>query len=254
MYKGIKNIGLLVNIRHENKVLIKDQLANIEILKNAFLIIKNDRIVEWGEMKNIENIFLKYNINKIYDANKGCIMPMFVDSHTHLVFAGSRENEFVLKLKGKSYQEIVQTGGGINNTANAIDKISAEKLLEESMQKLNHLIGLGTGGIEIKSGYGLNVKNEIKILQTIAALKKYSPIPIKSTFLGAHTIPIKYKNNPTDYIHLVINKMLPLIAKDNLADYIDVFCDKGFYTPTQTEIICKAALKYGLKPRLHVNQ
>ena len=254
MYKVIKNIGLLVNIRKENKICIKDELANIDSLKNAFLIIKKDRIENWGEMKYFEKISLNYKIDKMIDANKACIMNMFVDSHTHLVFAGSREQEFVLKIKGKSYQEIVQNGGGINNTANAIHKISAEQLLAESIQKLHHLISLGTGGIEIKSGYGLNLKNELKILQTIAALKKISPIPIKSTFLGAHTIPIKYKKNPNEYINLIIDKMLPQIAKDNLADYIDVFCETGFYTPTQTEKICKAALKYGLKPRLHVNQ
>ena len=254
MLKAIINIGLLCNIRRENKVLIKEDLKIMPFLSNAFLLIKNGKIEDWGKMQEFKNIKTNFSISKIIDAQQACIMPCYVDSHTHLVFAESREQEFIMKLQGKSYQEIVANGGGILSSAKSIDKIDSNTLLNESYQKLSQLIRLGTGAIEIKSGYGLTLENELKILRTIQSLKKISPIPIKSTFLGAHAIPLKFKKNPEKYIQLIIQEILPIVAKENLADYMDVFCEKGFYTPEQTERLCVAAIEYGLKIRLHVNQ
>ena len=188
------------------------------------------------------------------DANGAYVLPCWCDSHTHLVFAASREDEFIDKIKGLSYAEIAAKGGGILNSANKLQAMREDELFDLALKRLHEVIQSGTGAIEIKSGYGLNVEAELKMLRVIKRLKQISPITIKATFLGAHAYPLEYKNNHEAYIKLIIDEMLPNIAKENLADFIDVFCEEGFFSAEETKRICEAGLQYGLKPKLHVNQ
>lgn len=245
----IKNIGQLVNIRTENKLLRGKELAGLKCLDNAYMLIEDGVIAEYGAMKP----GLPETQNLV-DASGHFILPCWCDSHTHLVFAASREEEFVDKLKGLSYAEIAAKGGGILNSAKKINKTSESELLRMAQVRLHEVIQMGTGAIEIKSGYGLSVEGELRMLRVIKKLKEISPIPVKATFLGAHTYPLEYKENHQGYIDLIINEMLPLIAKEKLADYIDVFCETGFFSPEETETICKAGMKYNLKPKIHANQ
>ncbi len=188
------------------------------------------------------------------DAAGRFVFPSFCDSHTHIVFAGSREAEFTDKIKGLSYEEIARRGGGILNSAKRLHETSEDELYNQSMVRINEVIGQGTGAIEIKSGYGLNPEDELKMLRVIRRIKNNSPLEVKSTFLGAHAIPAEYKNSREDYISLIINEMIPVVASEELADYIDVFCDKGFFTVEETERILMAGMKYGLVPKLHANE
>ncbi len=181
-------------------------------------------------------------------------MPAWCDSHTHLVFAGSREDEFVDKIKGLTYAEIAAKGGGILNSARKLNDVSEDSLFNDAYERLMKAASLGTANIEIKSGYGLTVESELKMLRVIKKLKERSSLTIKSTFLGAHTYPLEYSSNHQAYIDLIINEMLPVIAKEGLADYIDVFCENGFFNVEETEIICRAGMQYGLKPKIHANQ
>jgi imidazolonepropionase len=247
----ITNIKYLVNAREETKLLRGNELANLPVLENAFLIIQDGKIVDYGLMSDLKQDDLK---QEIYDAKQASVLPSWCDSHTHLVFAAPRENEFIDKINGLSYAEIATKGGGILNSAKKLNETSEDILLEQAQTRLNELIQLGTGAIEIKSGYGLSVEGELKILRVIQQLKKQNTIPIKATFLGAHAVPEIYKENKTAYIDLIIQEMLPKIAKDNLADYIDVFCEHGFFTQKETEQICQAGIEYGLKPKIHANQ
>ena len=196
----------------------------------------------------------KSKIENEIDATDQFILPCWCDSHTHLVFASSREEEFVDKIKGMSYEEIAAKGGGILNSAKKLNAMSEDELFNVSWKRLNEVIKLGTGAIEIKSGYGLSVEGELKMLRVIKRLKEVSPIPIKATFLGAHTYPLEYRENHKGYIDLMINEMLPVITKEKLADYIDVFCENGFFSPEETEKICKAGISQGLKAKIHANQ
>ncbi|MBX2931962.1 MAG: imidazolonepropionase [Chitinophagaceae bacterium] len=248
----ITNIKLLVNIREENKLLRGKELANLSVIENAFLIIEHQKIAAYGAMENL--VHHTETITDVIDATGQIVLPCWCDSHTHLVFATSRENEFIDKIKGKSYAEIAASGGGILNSAKKIALATEEELFDSAWQRLQELIQLGTGAIEIKSGYGLSVDAEIKMLRVIKALKQQAPIPIKATFLGAHTYPLEYKENHQGYIDLIIKQMLPIIAKENLADYIDVFCEDGFFSKEETITICKAGMQYGLKPKIHANQ
>ncbi len=248
----ITNIALLVNTRTENSLLRGKALAELPCIENAFLVIENGLIKDYGSMQSIGNY--QSAISNCIDAQGATILPTWIDSHTHLVFAASRENEFVDKLKGKSYAEIAASGGGILNSAKRIVNATEDELYANANDRLQELIKLGTGAIEIKSGYGLSVDAELKMLRVIKRLKESSPIPIKATFLGAHTYPIEYKENHQGYIDLIINEMLPTIAKENLADYIDVFCEEGFFSKAETIAICKAGMQYGLKPKIHANQ
>lgn len=245
-----KNISLLVNAREHFYLLRGHELANLPVVQKAYLIIEDDVIAEYGKMKNY-----KYNSHKHIKVKEGCgVMPCWCDSHTHLVFAGSRENEFIDKINGLSYAEIAAKGGGILNSAKMLDETSEDKLFNDAWKRLEEVSRLGTAAIEIKSGYGLSVEGELKMLRVIKKLKEKSNLKIKSTFLGAHTFPVEYKNNHETYINIIINEILPVIARENLADYIDVFCETGFFSPGEMEIICKAGKQYGLKPKLHVNQ
>lgn len=246
----ITNIQGLVNVREKNNVLRGKELSVLPCIKDAFLIIEGESIAGYGQMEHLPSS----HDFEVIDANNCFVLPTWCDSHTHLVFAASREEEFVDKLKGKSYAEIAAKGGGILNSAKKLAATAEDILLEQAWNRLKELMSLGTGAIEIKSGYGLTTEAELKMLRVIKRLKEKSPIPVKSTFLGAHTYPEAYKNNHEQYIDKIINEMLPAIAKDNLADYIDVFCEEGFFSPEETERICLAGKKYGLKPKIHANQ
>ena len=248
----ISNIKQLVGVREESKLLKGKGLSALPCLDNAYLIIENGIISDFGLMKEIRNP--KSKIENEIDATGQFILPCWCDSHTHLVFAANREEEFVDKIKGMSYEEIAAKGGGILNSAKKLNSMSEDDLFNVSLKRLNEVINLGTGAIEIKSGYGLSVEGELKMLRVIKRLKEMSPIPIKATFLGAHTYPLEYREDHKGYIDLIINEMLPVIAKEKLADYIDVFCENGFFSPEETETICKAGMRHGLKAKIHANQ
>jgi imidazolonepropionase len=253
----ITNIKQLVGARKTNKptshrVLRGKELAELPIIENAYLVIEAGSIAEYGAMNSIQNSTLKIQ-NKI-DVSGQMVLPCWCDSHTHLVFASSREEEFVDKIKGMSYAEIAARGGGILNSARKLNDTSEDQLFSNAWKRLEEVSKLGTGAIEIKSGYGLTIEGELKMLRVIKKLKERSALSIKATFLGAHTYPLEYKEDHQGYIDCIINQMLPVIAKEKLADYIDVFCETGFFSPEETETICTAGMRYGLKPKLHANQ
>jgi imidazolonepropionase len=247
----ITNIKELVGILPNNILLLSGKEMNeLSILKNAFIEVKEDKIQSFGSMKDLK---LTESQN-VFDANGGSVLPSWNDSHTHLVFANSREKEFIDKINGLSYEQIAKKGGGILNSAIHLEKISEEILFENSKQRLENIIKLGTGAIEIKSGYGLSIDGELKILRTIKRLKETFDIEIKSTFLGAHALPKIYKNNRKKYLDLIINEMLPNIHKEGLADYIDVFCETNYFNVDELDRILDAGAKFNLKPKVHVNQ
>jgi imidazolonepropionase len=253
----IINIGMLVNTRQSNQLLRGKALLYLPCIENAYLIISDGKIAAYGKMEDFSVNGQQSTVNgqpKIIDATKSYILPCWCDSHTHLVFAASREEEFVDKIKGLSYVDIAAKGGGILNSASKLNLMSEDELFDRSSNRLNEIIKLGTGAVEIKSGYGLSVEGELKMLRVIQRLKQQSSIQIKSTFLGAHTYPLQYKSAHEDYIKIIIDEMLPNIAKENLADYIDVFCEDGFFSVDEMKRICEAGAKYNLKPKLHVNQ
>jgi imidazolonepropionase len=249
----IINIQQLVNTREETKLLRGKELAVLPCIENAFLLIDHGIIADYGHMYELE-LKVPHLPKNIIDAVGQIILPCWCDSHTHLVFAGSRENEFVDKLNGLSYAEIAAKGGGILNSAKKLHEASEENLFTDAMKRLKEITLLGTGAVEIKSGYGLSVADELKMLRVIRKLKGQSGLIIKATFLGAHTYPLAYKEDHQGYVDSIIDEMLPVIAAEKLADYIDVFCEKGFFSAEETDTICKAGAAYGLKPKLHVNQ
>jgi len=228
-------------------------LAQLPCIYDAYVMIEGDRIAAYGEMKNLEVDFPNLPTTQI-DMKGGFVLPTWVDSHTHIVFAGSRENEFVDKIQGLSYAEIAGNGGGILNSAAKLNEATADDLFLSAWNRLSEVAKLGTGAIEIKSGYGLSVESELKMLRVIKKLKEKSNLLIKSTFLGAHSFPQAYKENHHEYIRIIIEEMLPIIGKEQLADYIDVFCENGFFNVEEMERICNEGKKYGLLPKLHINQ
>jgi len=248
----ISNIKRLVGIRKESKPLRGKELAELPSIEAAFLIIEDGVIADYGEMSQNQNS--KFKFQNSVDASGQFVLPCWCDSHTHLVFAASREEEFVNKIKGMSYAEIAGKGGGILNSAKKLNEASESELFNVAWQRLEEVSKLGTGAIEIKSGYGLSVDGELKMLRVIKKLKEKSPLAIRSTFLGAHAYPLQYKENHSAYIDLIVNEMLPVIANENLADYVDVFCETGFFSSGETETICMAGMRYGLKPKIHANQ
>ncbi len=247
------NIAKLINVCQINEQLRGTALANLPIMEDAYLLVKDGLIADFGYMYELE-IKIPYLPKNVQDVSGQMVLPTWCDSHTHIVFAGSRENEFVDKINGLTYAEIATKGGGILNSAKKLNETSEEVLYENALARLNELAKLGTGAIEIKSGYGLSVEGEIKMLRVIKKLKENSDVLIKATFLAAHTYPLEFKENHRGYIDKIINEMLPIIAKENLADYIDVFCETGFFSPEEMDEICKAGIAVGLKPKLHVNQ
>lgn len=249
----VRYIKGLVNVREQSSLLRGTALAELPVIEDAFLLIEDGIIAEYGPMYELE---LKVpNLPKhIIDADDQYILPTWCDSHTHIVFARTREEEFIDKIRGMSYAEIAAKGGGILNSANKLNEATEDELFNSAFTRIQEIARLGTGAVEIKSGYGLTVAGELKMLRVIRKLKEKAAIPVKATFLGAHTYPLAYKENHQGYMDSIINDMLPVIAAEGLADYIDVFCETGFFSPEEMETICKAGMRYGLKPKLHVNQ
>jgi len=246
----IKNIKQLVQVEHDPKTCVKGKdMAKIETIDNVFLLIKDEKIADFGPMDKCPEY-----AGEVVDATDRLVFPTFCDSHTHIVYAGSRELEYINKIKGLTYEEIAAQGGGILNSAKRLQEASEEELIESAMARINEMIAYGTGAIEIKSGYGLSVEAELKMLRVIRRLKELTPVSIKSNFLGAHAVAMEYRGRQGEYVNLVINEMLPRVAEENLADFVDVFCDKGFFTVEETDKILNAAAKYGLRPKIHANE
>jgi imidazolonepropionase len=245
----ISHIKGLVQVREKSvRFVAGHSMAKLPMVRNAYLAIKDGLIVDFGAMRDMPTMKAGEEVNAT-----GCfVFPSFVDSHTHIVFAGSREEEFVLKTQGATYEEIAKKGGGILNSAKRLQGMSEDELLAQSLSRADEIITTGTGTVEIKSGYGLTVKDELKMLRVARKIGTLRPLTIKTTFLGAHAIPAGIKKE--DYISTVIDEMLPAISAEKLADYIDVFCEQGFFSPDETEKIIEAGKRYGLKPRLHANQ
>lgn len=253
----ISNIKELVGITEPDRLLFKgSEMATVHSIPNAFLVIKNGIIHDFGSMS--DKVFETYRSNEreffLMDAAGGHVYPAFCDAHTHLVYPASREIEYVDKIKGLSYEEIAKRGGGILNSARRMQEVSEDELFEGALQRLYEIAAYGTGAVEIKSGYGLTTESELKMLRVIRKLKTVSPLAIKATFLGAHAVPLDYKGRQEEYVNVVINEMIPMVASEELADYIDVFCDQGFFTVEDTDRILNAGMKYGLRPKIHANE
>jgi len=247
----ITNIKELLQIREANIDKVSGaEMAILPSIKNAFLLIENDTITAFGPMDNCPKI----NADKTIDATGKTILPSWCDSHTHIVYAGNREQEFVDRINGLTYEEIANRGGGILNSAKKLNETSEEEIYNQSKKRLEEVISQGTGAVEIKSGYGLTVEGELKMLRVIKKLAQNYPIAIKSTFLGAHAFPIAYKENHSAYIDLIIHEMLPKIAEEQLADYIDAFLETGYFSVEETERIMESGKQYGLRSKIHVNQ
>ena len=231
-------------------------MARLGILENAYLLVEEDKIAGFGKMEDLnrEVVYAGGDIVKEIDATGRLVMPSYCDSHTHLVYAGSREIEYIDKIRGLSYEEIAKPGGGILNSCERIRKASEEELFDAAYDRIQEIAGFGTGAVEIKSGYGLDTESELKMLRVIRRLKAETPLLIKSTFLGAHAVPLEYKGRQTEYVDLIINEMIPMVAAEELADYIDVFCDKGFFTVEDTDRMLNAGMKYGLRAKIHANE
>ena len=247
----IKNIKELVQVERQPKLRVcgKD-MAQMETVKNAYLIVEDDKIAAFGPMSELK----EQSFDKEVDATGRMVFPSFCDSHTHLVYAGSREIEYIDKIRGLSYDEIAKRGGGILNSAKRVQEASEQQLYDDAMARLEQIIRFGTGAVEIKSGYGMTPEAELKMLRVIRRLKENSPLTIKSTLLGAHGIPMEYRGHQEKFVDLVIDQMIPQAAAEGLADYIDVFCDAGFFTVEDTERMLEAGARYGMRPKIHANE
>jgi len=246
----IRNIGkLLVVLDVETNRVAGKEMREISSLDNAYVLVKKGIITDFGTMDQAPE-----RDENVIDAAGGYVLPAFCDSHTHLVYAGSREAEFRDRILGLSYEEIAKRGGGILNSAKRLHEITEQQLYEESAERVNEIMQQGTGAVEIKSGYGLNSEDELKMLRVIRRLKGSFPLKIRSTFLGAHAFPAEYRDHPDKYVDLIVNEMIPAVSAEGLADFIDVFCDRGFFTPAQTARILESGLKYGLDPKIHANE
>ena len=247
----IINIKELVQVRDTNVTLVKgEDMKLLPTIKNAYLYIDHDTIVEFGSMNELSGI----DANETIDATGKTVLPAWCDSHTHIVYAEDRTQEFVDRINGLSYEEIANRGGGILNSAEKLQNTSEDELYAQASKRLKEVIKLGTGAIEIKSGYGLNIEAELKMLRVIKRLKKDFSIKVKPTLLAAHAIPKEYKNNKQGFIDLVVDELIPAVAKENLADYIDVFCEKGYFDLKDTQQVLEAGTAHGLIPKIHVNQ
>jgi imidazolonepropionase len=253
----IKNIKCLVQTEDLPELIVRGtQMSHINTIYDAYLYINEGIISDFGKMTDLQNNNILNQNPQIetIDASGRFVFPSFCDSHTHLVYAGSREIEYTDKIRGLSYSQIARRGGGILNSAKILHDTSEDELFIQSMKRINEIISMGTGAVEIKSGYGLNLVDEIKMLRVIKRIRDTSPIEVRATFLGAHAIPEEYKNRRERYVDLIINEMIPVVASEDLADFIDVFCDKGFFTVVDTERILMAGMKYGLTAKLHANE
>ena len=245
------NIKELLQVREEKILKVSGaEMKELPSIKNAWLLVEDDKIEAYGSMDNPPDI----EVDKKIDASGKIILPTWCDSHTHIVYAGNREQEFADRINGLSYEEIANRGGGILNSAKTLQETPEEEVYKQSAKRLEEVMKLGTGAVEIKSGYGLTEDAELKMLRVIKKLREDYDLPIKSTFLGAHAIPKDYKDRPNEYMDLVINEILPKVGEQNLAEYIDIFCEKGYFTVEDTHKLLSAAKKYGLKPKIHVNQ
>lgn len=251
----ITNIKKLVAEEKPAKKKAGKEMSHLPVIEDAFLFIKGGLVTQFGRMNALKEMMEKTKTpEKTIDASGKIVLPSFCDSHTHLVYPASREIEYVDKIKGLSYEDIARRGGGILNSARRMKEVSVSQLVDDASKRLEEIISYGTGAVEIKSGYGLNPEQEIKMLYSIRKLKETSPLTICATFLGAHAVPAEYKGRQEEYVDVVINEMIPMVAGEGLADYIDVFCDKGFFTVEDTERILMAGLKYGLIPKIHANE
>ena len=245
----IKNIGLLAGIQETPKTLLRGaEMAEYHTMANAWLVLDNGRISDYGPMPDYP---IPAEMQMVIDAGGGAVFPSFCDSHTHLVYAGSREGEFVDKIRGLSYAEIAKRGGGILNSADRLHNASEEELYEQAMRRIREILLKGTGAVEIKSGYGLNTADELKMLRVIRRIKQTTPIKVIPTFLGAHAVGREYIGRQSEYVDMIVNEMIPAVGEEKLAFYIDVFCDKGFFTPEETIRILEAGAKYGLRGKIH---
>ncbi|TRX54793.1 imidazolonepropionase [Fulvivirga sp. M361] len=246
-----KNIKELIQVREGPvSALVGEELKRLPTLKNAYLLIEDGIIADYGTMDNCPDVA----VDRTEDATGKMILPAWCDSHTHLVYAGNREGEFIDRINGMTYEEIANRGGGILNSAKTLQKTSEEELYQQSKVRLEEVIGSGTGAIEIKSGYGLTMDAELKMLRVIQRLKENYTIPIKATFLAAHALPDQYSSDKRAFLRLMLEEVLPIVAKERLADYIDVFCEEGYFSVEDTELVLEAGKKFGLTPKIHVNQ
>ena len=247
----IKNIGTIVGIDTEHRERIAgaamDQLGRID---NAYLVAKEGRIAAFGRMEELPPI----EADEVLDAEGGTLFPSFCDSHTHLVYAGSREQEFLDKIHGLSYEEIARRGGGILNSADRLGRASEEELYREAIERVHEIMRMGTGLVEIKSGYGLSTENELKMLRVVRRIREEEPIEVRATFLGAHAVARDYIGRQKEYVDLVCEEMIPAVAAEGLADFVDVFCDRGFFTLEETERIIRAGARYGMRAKIHANE
>lgn len=254
MKKIIKNIKQLVQVEETARTWVAGKdMASLNCIDDAYLIVNGDLIEDFGKMSDL-NSDIDDDIVEELDATGRLVFPSYCDSHTHLVYAGSREIEYIDKIKGLSYEEIAKRGGGILNSSERIRKATEDELYTAAFERLQEIASLGTGAVEIKSGYGLDLESELKMLRVIKRLKETTPLIIKATFLGAHAVPAEYKGRQTEYVDLIINEMIPVVASEELADYIDVFCDKGFFTVEDTDRMLNAGMKYGLRAKIHANE
>ena len=243
----IKNIGKLVGVRDDEKLFLAGQeMAELQTIDNAWMLVDDGRIEAFGSMDSMPS-----TEGEVVDAEGGYVFPSFCDSHTHIVYAGSREGEFVDKIRGLSYAEIARRGGGILNSADRLHELSEDELYEQAMRRVREIVRKGTGAVEIKSGYGLNTADELKMLRVIQRIKHTAPLKVVAPFLGAHAVGREYAGRQGEYVDLIVNEMLPEVAREGLADFVDVFCDEGFFTPEETDRILKAGLKYGLRGKIH---
>lgn len=250
----VTNIAFLAGIQPTDKLRLEGkEMARLETIANAFLYVEDGRIHSYGTMSDLAKCNLPSDVQQI-DAKGGSVLPSWCDSHTHIVFAGSREQEFVDKIRGLSYAEIAKRGGGILNSADKLHDMSEDELYQQAMRRVDEVIQKGTGCIEIKSGYGLNTADELKMLRVIKRIKETTPLKVVATFLGAHAVSREYAGRQSEYVDLVIHEMIPAVAKENLAEYIDVFCDTGFFTPEETARILEAGAKYGMRGKIHADE
>lgn len=254
----IKNIKKLINVRENTpSALSGEQLGVLPCIEDAYLITDGDSIIDFGEMSEIEEgqlAAIEQSVDKVIDATGRMVFPSYCDSHTHLVYAGSREMEFSDKLRGLSYQEIARRGGGILNSVALLHNTSEDSLLEQALVRAKEIISMGTGAVEIKSGYGLSVEDEMKMLRVAKRVAENTPLTVKTTLLGAHAVPARYKDNRSGYVDEIVNEMIPAVAAEGLAEFVDIFCEEGFFSVEDAERIFEQGIKYGLRPTVHANQ
>ena len=247
----IKNIGTIVGIDESGRTRVSGKaMGEIATLENAWLLTDGARIKDYGTMDNMPDA----DNYEVIDAQGGWLFPSFCDSHTHIVYAGSREQEFLDKINGLSYEEIAKRGGGILNSADRLHDTPEEELYRQAMERIDEIVAMGTGLVEIKSGYGLTLEDELKILRVIRRIRETAPLEVRATFLGAHAVGRAYRGRQSEYVEHVCNDMIPAVAKEGLADYVDVFCDRGFFTPEETAKIIETGARYGLRAKIHANE